>query len=46
VRLLHRSRPDVDVALLVEAAVEGKGVLFLPGAHDEAMRFEIALAQG
>src|ERR1700730_2997566 len=31
VRILHRSRPDVDVALLIVAAVEGEGVLLGPG---------------
>ena len=37
-RLLHRARPDVDVALLVEAAVEGEGVLLGPGAHHQVVR--------
>src|SRR5262249_24789667 len=45
VRLLHRARPDVDVALLVVAAVEGDGAALGPGAHDEVVRLEIALAQ-
>ena len=44
-RLLDRPRPDVDVALLVEAAVEGERVLLLPGAQDEVVRLVVALAQ-
>ena len=44
-RVLHRARPDVHVALLVEAAIEGEGVLLGPGAHHQVMRFVIALAQ-
>ena len=44
-RLLDRPRPDVDVALLVEAAVEGEGLLLGPRLHDEVVRLEIALAQ-
>src|SRR5271166_5620994 len=44
-RLLHRPRPDVDVALLVEAAVERKGVLFGPRPQNEIMRLVISLAQ-
>ena len=44
-RLLHRARPDVDVALLVEAAVEGEGVGLGPRLDDEIVRFEVALAQ-
>ena len=45
VRLLHRPRPDVDIALLVEAAVEGKGVLLGPGPHYQVVRLVVALAQ-
>ena len=44
-RLLDRPRPDVDVALLVEAAVEGECFLLGPGFHDEVMRLEIFFAQ-
>jgi hypothetical protein len=44
-RFLHRSRPDVDVALLVEPAVEGKGILFRPRAHNQIMRLCITVAQ-
>ena len=44
-RSLHRSRPDVHIALLVEAAVEGEGVRVLPGTHHQVVRLEIALAQ-
>ncbi len=44
-RPLHRPRPDVHVALLVEAAVEREGVRVLPGPHHQVMRLEIALAQ-
>ncbi len=44
-RLLDRPRPDVDVALLVVAAVEGEGVLLGPGLHDEVVRLVVALAQ-
>src|SRR3712207_7218400 len=45
VRLLHRPGPDVDVALLVEAAVEGEGVLLRPGADDQVVRLQVALAE-
>src|SRR6266481_3715864 len=45
VRLLHRPRPDVDITLLVEAAVEGKGVLFGPRPQYEIVRFVVTLAQ-
>ena len=44
-RALDRARPDVDVALLVEAAVEGEGVLLGPGLDDQVVRLVIALAQ-
>jgi len=44
-RLLHRPRPDVDIALLVEAAVERKGVLFGPGPHYQVVRLVVPLAQ-
>src|SRR5690606_32608886 len=43
--VLDRTWPDIDVALLVEAAVEGECFLLLPSLHDEVMGFEIALAQ-
>ena len=44
-RRLHRARPDVDVALLVEAAVEREGVAFGPGAQDQVVRLVVAVAQ-
>ena len=44
-RLLHRPRPEVHIALLVEAAVERKSVLFGPGAHDQVVRLVVAVAQ-
>ena len=44
-RALHRTRPDVHIALLIEAAIERERVRFLPGLHHQVMRFEIALAQ-
>ncbi len=44
-RLLHRARPYVHIALLVVAAVEGKSVRLLPGTHHQIMRLQIALAQ-
>src|SRR5207248_6394446 len=40
-RLLHRPRPDIDVALLIESAVEGEGVALGPGAHDQVMGLAI-----
>ena len=43
--VLDRPRPDVDVTLLVEAAIEGERVLLRPGALHEIMRLEIALPQ-
>ena len=43
--VLDRPRPDVDVALLVVAAVEGEGVLFGPRLLHQVMGFEVALAQ-
>ena len=45
VGLLHRARPDVDVALLVIAAVEGERILLGPGAHHEVVCFQVAFAQ-
>src|SRR5439155_21878934 len=45
VRLLYRPGPDVDIALLVEAAVEGKRVLLRPCAQYEIVRLVIPLAQ-
>ena len=45
VGFLHRPRPDVHVALLVEAAVEGEGFLRRPSLHDEVVGFVVALAQ-
>jgi hypothetical protein len=44
-RLLHWARPDVDIALLIEAAIESEGILLGPCPHDEIMRLVIALAQ-
>src|ERR1700745_609743 len=44
-RLLDRSRPDVHVALLVEAAVERKRLLLGPGAQDEVMGFVVTVSQ-
>src|SRR6185437_5736997 len=41
-RLLHRLRPDIDVALLVVAAVEAERVLARPGLHHEVVRLAIA----
>src|SRR5207302_3472276 len=45
VRLLHRPRPDVHIALLVEAAVERKSVLLGPGSQYEIMRLVIAFSE-
>src|SRR6185312_14362182 len=44
-RLLHRMRPGVDVAQLIEAAVEGEGLATRPRLEHEIMRLEIAGAQ-
>ena len=44
-RLLDRPRPDVDVALLVEAAVEGERLLLGPGAQHEVVGLVVAVAQ-
>ena len=44
-RALHRARPDVDVALLVVAAVEREGVRMLPGLHHQVVRLVVALAK-
>src|SRR6202035_2380251 len=44
--LLNRARPDVDVALLVEAAVERESVGRGPRLYHEVVRLVIALAQG
>ena len=44
-RILDRSRPDVDVALLIEAAVEREGVAIGPGAQDEVVRLVVAVTQ-
>src|SRR5689334_22630575 len=44
-RLLDGPRPDVNIALLVKAAVEGKGVLLLPGLHHQVMRLQVTIAQ-
>ena len=44
-RALHRARPDVDIALLIVAAVEREGVLLLPGLHHQVVRFVVAVAQ-
>ena len=43
--MLDRPRPDVHVALLVEAAVEREGVGVGPGAQDQVVRLMIAVAQ-
>src|SRR5208282_1839235 len=43
-RLLHWARPDIDIALLVEAPVEGEGVLLGPRSQHEIMRLVIAVA--
>ena len=43
--VLDGARPDVDVALLVVAAVESERVLLGPGPFHEVMCFEVALAQ-
>jgi len=43
--ILDRPRPDVDVALLVEAAGEGEGVLLGPRALHQVMRLVVPLAQ-
>ena len=43
--LLDRPRPDIDVALLVEAAVEGERSFSGPGAQHEVVRLVVALAQ-
>src|SRR5439155_14031272 len=43
-RLLYGSRPDIDVALLVEAAVEGEGLRLGPRLHDQIVGFEITVA--
>src|SRR5579859_862381 len=42
-RLLYGARPDVDIALLVEAAVEGEGFGLGPRLHNEVMGFEVTL---
>ena len=44
-RRLHRTRPDVDVALLVEAAVEGEGVAVGPRTQDQIVRLVVAVTQ-
>ena len=44
-RALDRARPDVDVALLVIAAVERERVRMLPGLHHQVVRLVIALAE-
>ena len=44
-RLLDRPRPDVDVALLVEAAVEGERLFLGPGAQHEVVGLVVAVAQ-
>src|SRR6185312_13874956 len=41
-RLLHRMRPGVDIAQLIEAAVEGEGLAPRPGLQYEVVRLEIA----
>src|SRR6516164_3770967 len=45
VRLLYRPWPDVDVALLVEAAVEGEGVGLGPRPQYQVVRLVITVAQ-
>ena len=44
-RTLDRARPDVDVALLVVAAVERESVRMLPGLHHQVVRLVVALAE-
>src|ERR1700722_20502807 len=44
-RILHRSRPDVDIALLIETAVEGEGILLGPGPDNKVVRLHIALSE-
>ncbi len=43
-RLLDRPRPDVDVAQLVVAAVEGERLALGPGADDQLVRLGVFLA--
>ena len=43
--VLDRPRPDVDVALLVEAAGEGEGLLLGPRLLHQVVRLVVALAQ-
>ena len=45
VRALDGARPDVDVALLVEAAVEGEGLRLGPRPGHEVVRLVVPLAQ-
>ena len=44
-RPLDGARPDVHVALLVEAAVEREGVAFRPCLHHQIVRLVVAVAQ-
>ena len=44
-RMLHRARPDVHVALLIESAVEGEYFGRGPGADDQVVRLVIAFAK-
>ena len=44
-RTLHRTRPDVHVALLIESAVESERVGVLPRLHHQVVRLKIAFAQ-
>src|SRR5262249_43002953 len=44
VRGLDRAWPNVDVALLIEPAVEREGVSLRPGAHHEVVGLVVALA--
>ena len=44
-RLLERPRPDVDVAELRVAPVEGEGFLLRPGADDQPLGLAVLLAE-
>ena len=43
--LLHGPGPDVDVAQLVESAVERKRLGLAPGLHDDVVRLVVAVPQ-
>ena len=46
VRLLHRTRPDTDVAQLVVLAVENRRLVLGPGLHDHVVRLGVTVTQG